>query len=64
MNAPEPWKITPTELTKQAIDLLLQETDTSLRIAFLLFDVAVENMFKTYLLLSESITGVSLSFFL
>ena len=62
MEALDPWKITPSELTKQAIELLLQRTDTSLRIAYLLFDVAIENMFKTFLLLSDSITGAKIKY--
>jgi len=59
METTHPWQITPTELIKQAIEFLHRDSDTNRQIAFLLLDVGIETLFKTFLLLPESVTGVN-----
>ena len=60
MNVIKPWQTTPTELIKQAIDFLHQDTEGTRQIAFLLLDVGVETLFKIFLLLPETITKVDM----
>lgn len=62
MEITKPWQITPTELLKQAINLLRYDTEVTRQMAFLLIDVGVETIFKTFLLLSDSITGVNVEY--
>ena len=57
-----PWQSGPTELIAHAIEHLHKETEFDNRIAFLLFDVGIETLFKTYLMLPESTTGAKTSF--
>ena len=63
MDTPHPWQVTPTELLKQAIRFLHDETEVNRQIAYLLTDVGVETMFKTYLLLPDSITGAKVDYY-
>lgn len=58
----EPWQRGPTELIEQALHHLHQQTDVDRRIAFLLLDVGVETLFKTYILLPVKVTGTKLSY--
>ncbi len=57
-----PWQTGPTELASYAYELMQKGTEIDRRISFLLFDVAVETTFKTYLLLPESVTRARLQF--
>ncbi len=52
-----PWQRGPTELIAHAIEHYHMHTEFDNRIAFLLFDVGVETLFKTYLLLPQEVTG-------
>lgn len=62
MKTTHPWQITPTELIKKAIEFLDRDTEHDRQIAFLLLDVGIETLFKTFLLLSDSVTGVVTKF--
>jgi hypothetical protein len=62
ISTQQPWQNGPTELIAHAIEHLHQDTDFDQRVAFLLLDVGVETLFKTYLLLPERITKVKISF--
>lgn len=57
-----PWQSGPTELIAHAIEHLHKATEFDNRIAFLLFDVGVETLFKTYLLLPDEVTGAKTKF--
>ena len=52
-----PWQNGPAELIACALEHLHREGEADQRIAFLLLDVSVETLFKTFLLLSEKVTG-------
>lgn len=58
-----PWQNGPTELICYAIEHLYKNTDFDKRIAYLLLDVGVETLLKTYLILPEEKTGAIGSFF-
>jgi hypothetical protein len=62
MNVTKPWQTTPSELIKQAIAFLHQDTESARQIAFLLLDVGVETLFKTFLLLPETTTKVDMKY--
>ena len=62
MNTNHPWQSGPTELIKYAIEHLHREGEFNQRIAFLLLDVGVETLFKTFLQLPEAVTGTKVSF--
>jgi hypothetical protein len=55
----QPWQSGPAELIRYALIHLYRESDFDRRIAFLLLDVGVETLFKTYLLLPEEVTGTT-----
>jgi len=57
-----PWQNGPTELIEFAIEHLHKETEFDQRISFLLLDVGVEILFKTFLTLPSDVTGVKLKF--
>jgi hypothetical protein len=57
-----PWQNGPAELIGQALDHLHANTDFDLRIAFLLLDVGVETLFKTYLTIPDKVTGIKGAF--
>ena len=57
-----PWQAGATELIKYAIEHQQKENAFSQRIAFLLLDIGVETLFKTYLMLPESITDSKTKF--
>lgn len=61
-QAKHPWQAGPAELCEYALGLLEKRTDVDNRISFLLFDVLIELIFKTYLLLPESISKVKIAF--
>ena len=48
-----PWQSGPTELFKFALENLRIPNEINQRISFLLFDIGIETLFKTYLILSE-----------
>ena len=57
-----PWQNGPTELISHALEHLHKETDFDQRIAFLLLDVGVETLFKTFLILPVEATQAAGSF--
>lgn len=57
-----PWQNGPKELIEYALQHLHKETDFDQRIAFLLLDVGVETLFKTFLTLPDGVTGAQTSF--
>ena len=50
-----PWQSGPTELIAHAIEHYRRDTESDNRIAFLLFDVGVETLFKTFLTLPDGV---------
>ena len=62
MSVQHPWQSGPTELIRYALEHLHRPSDLSQRIAFLLLDVGVETLFKTFLELPEEVTGAKLSY--
>lgn len=50
-----PWQSGPTELIAHAIEHYRRSTESDNRIAFLLFDVGVETLFKTFLTLPDGV---------
>lgn len=62
MSVQHPWQSGPTELIRYALDHLHRPSDLSQRIAFLLLDVGVETLFKTFLELPEEVTGAKMSY--
>jgi len=59
MQIQRPWQAHPTELVSHALDHLHRPTDFDQRIAFLLLDVGVETVLKTYLLLPADVINRS-----
>ncbi len=57
-----PWQVGPTELIEFALERMHQGGDFDRRLAFLILDVGVETLFKTFLILPDSVTGVKTSF--
>ncbi len=57
-----PWQRGPTELISFALDHLHREAEADHRVAFLLLDVGVETLFKTFLSLPDRTIGTKLSF--
>jgi hypothetical protein len=51
-----PWQVGPTELIEFALERMHKGSDFDRRLAFLILDVGVETLFKTYLTLPESVT--------
>jgi hypothetical protein len=51
-----PWQVGPTELIEFALDQMHKGSDFDRRLAFLILDVGVETLFKTYLTLPDSFT--------
>ena len=51
-----PWQVGPTELIDFALERMHKGSDFDRRLAFLILDVGVETLFKTYLTLPEGIT--------
>lgn len=58
----KPWQTVPTEIISLALEHLHGEREADQRVAFLLLDVGVETLFKTFLTLPEKTTGTKLSF--
>jgi len=57
-----PWQNGPTELIRYAIEHLHKEMEFDQRISFLLLDIGVETLFKTFLTLPEDVTGAKIKF--
>jgi hypothetical protein len=53
-----PWEIGPTELIEFALERMHGGSDFDRRLAYLILDVGVETLIKTYLTLPENVTGV------
>jgi hypothetical protein len=51
-----PWQVGPTELIEFALERMHKGSDFDRRLAFLILDVGVETLFKTYLTLPEGVT--------
>lgn len=62
INLNHPWQNGPTELIKYAIQHMHNKTDFDSRIAYLMLDVGVETLFKTYLTLPDDITKTQTKF--
>ena len=59
MSKPKnPWEIGPTELIEFALERMHGGSDFDRRLAYLILDVGVETLIKTYLTLPEKITEV------
>lgn len=58
----QPWQSGPTELFKFALENFRQPDEINRRISFLLFDIGVETLFKTYLTLPEEVTKTPLPY--
>ena len=50
-----PWQAGPTELIEFALDRMHKGSDFDRRLAFLILDVGVETLFKTFLTLPDSV---------
>jgi len=57
-----PWQSGPSELISFALEHLHKEGEANQRIAFLLLDVGIETLFKTFLLLSDKMTGTGITY--
>ena len=57
-----PWQVGPTELIEFALERMHKGNDFDRRLAYLILDVGVETLIKTYLALPESVTGAQTSF--
>ena len=51
-----PWQVGPTELIEFALERMHKGGDFDRRLAFLILDVGVETLFKTFLTLPDSVT--------
>ena len=51
-----PWQVGPTELIEFALERMHLGEDFDRRLAFLILDVGVETLFKTYLTLPDGVT--------
>ena len=51
-----PWQLGPTELIDFALERMYKGSDFDRRLAFLILDVGVETLFKTYLTLPDGVT--------
>jgi hypothetical protein len=51
-----PWQVGPTELIEFALEQMHKGSDFDRRLSFLILDVGVETLFKTYLTLPDSFT--------
>lgn len=56
----QPWASGPREILEHAHRLLLEDTDSSRRLAMISIDNAVELMFKTHLGLPSRVTGINI----
>lgn len=57
-----PWQAGPTEIISHALDHLNRASDFDRRIGYLLLDVGVETLLKTFLMLSETVTGTKMGY--
>lgn len=55
-KAQHPWQVGPTELIEFALERMHKGRDFDRRLAFLILDVGVETLLKSYLTLPESVT--------
>jgi hypothetical protein len=51
-----PWQVGPTELIEFALERMHNGSDFDRRLSFLILDVGVETLFKTYLTLPDGVT--------
>ena len=51
-----PWQVGPTELIEFALECMHKGSDFDRRLAYLILDVGVETLFKTYLTLPDGVT--------
>jgi len=51
-----PWQVGPTELIEFALERMHKGSDFDRRLAYLILDVGVETLFKTYLTLTDNVT--------
>src|SRR5688572_26428796 len=56
IKTPHPWQVGPTELMEFALERMHKGSDFDRRLAFLILDVGIETLFKTYLTLPDSVT--------
>lgn len=61
VETPHPWQSGPAELIAFALEQSHKQGELNQRIAFLLLDVSVETLFKTFLVLPDSVTSTGLS---
>lgn len=57
-----PWQSGPIELFKFALENLKNQNEIDQRISFLLLDIGMETLFKTYLILPEEVTRTPLPY--
>ena len=57
-----PWQNGPVELISYGIEHMGRDTEFDLRVGFLLLDVGVETLFKTFLQLSDDVTGTKMNY--
>ena len=57
-----PWQNGPTELIRFALERLHLGTDFDKRIAFLMLDIGVETLFRTYLVLPKAIIKTEMAY--
>jgi len=55
MKTQHPWQVGPTELIEFALERMHKGSDFDRRLAFLVLDLGVETLFKTFLKLPESV---------
>jgi len=57
-----PWQNGPVELISHGIEHMGRDTEFDLRVGFLLLDVGVETLFKTFLQLPDDVTGTKMNY--
>lgn len=55
VNLDHPWQVGPTELIEFALDRMRYGSEFDRRLAFLILDVGVETLFKTFLTLPDNV---------
>jgi hypothetical protein len=60
--AVHPWQSGPAEIVQFALDNIRDSDEVNRRIAFLLLDIGVETLLKTFLTLPETVTKTSLPY--
>jgi len=57
-----PWQSGPVELISYGIEHMGRDTEFDLRVGFLLLDVGVETLFKTFLQIPNDVTGTKMNY--